>query len=312
MINYYKTVDGRIHEIENAEKGAWVSVVSPSPEEIKFLAEVLEVDEDFIKSSLDEDETSHIEKEGDQTLIIIDVPVQDDSPQDESTLYSTMALGFVIKQNYFLTISSKEMPVLDKMLSGLVKNINTAYKTNFILTVFLHIAMRYIQFLHNVDKISNETEKRLHKSMRNEELIKLLSLQKSLVYFSTGLKSTEITLEKILRGRIIKLYDEDEELLEDALIEFKQAIETCNIYTNILSGTMDAFASIISNNLNIVMEGLTSITIIMAIPNIIFGFYGMNVDLPWDNNIIMPLFLTLLICTVVFRVLFKRGNLRLW
>ena len=141
----------------------------------------------------------------------------------------------------------------------------------------LRVATRYLQFLKQIDKLSSSLEKQLRKSMKNKELIQLLDIQKSLVYFSTSLKADETTLEKLMRGRYIKLYEDDQDLLEDVLIEIKQAIEMSSIYLNILSGTMDAFASVISNNLNIVMKVLASITIVISIPNIIAGFYGMNV-----------------------------------
>ncbi len=161
--------------------------------------------------------------------------------------------------------------------------------------------------LKQIDKLSDTTENLLHRLMRNKEIIQLLGLEKSLVYFSSSLKSNEVTLEKLLRGRILKLREEDEDLLEDVIIEVKQAIEMCGIYSNVLSGTMDAFASIISNNLNIVMKGLTSVTIVMAIPNMIFGMYGMNVqDLPF------PFFwasiaLTFILMGIVAIILIKKG-----
>ena len=166
---------------------------------------------------------------------------------------------------------------IDDMAQGRIKGVNTDLKTRFLLLLLLRISQRYLIYLRQIDRISSRTEQRLHKSMQNKELIQMLGLEKSLVYFSTSLKTDEITLNKIMRGKAIKLYDEDQDLLDDVLIEIHQAIEMCNIYSNILSGTMDAFASVISNNLNIVMKVLTVITIVMAIPNIIFSFYGMNV-----------------------------------
>ncbi|MDR2933169.1 MAG: magnesium transporter CorA family protein [Oscillospiraceae bacterium] len=307
MINYYKTVDGRITSVAGAEKDCWIAVEAPTAQEIDYLVETLGVDAGFIRSALDEEETSHIDKEDDQTLIIVDTPVADKHADENSALYYTMPIGFVVFQDYIITISLRECPILGEISTGLVKHVNTAFKTNFLLTVLLRIAMRYVQYLRQIDKISYATEKQLHQSMRNKELIQLLSLEKSLVYFSTALKSTEVTLEKIYRGRIIKLYDEDEELLEDTLIEIKQAIETCNIYSGILSGTMDAFASIISNNLNIVMKVLTSITIVMAIPNIIFSFYGMNVaDLPFPVTWV-PLAMMVVLCGITALILYKKG-----
>ena len=173
---------------------------------------------------------------------------------------------------------------------GLVKNAETQKKTSFILYLLLQVAKRFLQYLKQIDKIYNYMERQLYKSQRNKELIQLLDLEKSLVYFNTSLKANEVTLEKILRGRIITLYEEDHDLLEDVLIEVRQAIEMANIYSSIISGMMDAFASVISNNLNVIMKVLTSLTILLTLPNIIFGFYGMNVaNLPLDHFWWFPL-----------------------
>lgn len=307
MISYYNTANGRITQIDSIEKGCWVAVQSPTPQEIDYLITVLHVDAGFIKSSLDEEETSHIEKEEDQTLIIVDVPVAEKQDEENTVLYYTMPIGFIVQPDNIITITLQPVPVLNEISAGLVKSIRTDYKTSFVLQAMLRIASRFVQYLKQIDKISYITEKQLHKSMRNKELIQLLSLEKSMVYFSTALKSTEITLEKILRGRIIKLYDEDEELLEDVLIEIKQAIETCNIFSGILSGTMDAFASVISNNLNIVMKALTVVTIVMSIPTAIFSFWGMNmIDLPLPYTWV-PMALSAALCGITAYVFYRKG-----
>lgn len=308
MIAYYKTdSSGQIQRLQTAERGCWICVQSPTAQEIDYLTNSLGVDADFVKSALDEEETSRIEKEDEQTLIIVDVPMAEKQEEENTVIYYTMPIGFVVLPDYIITISLQESTFLNEVGAGLLKNMSTHLKTNFLLRLLLRIATRYIQYLKQIDKISYVTEKQLHKSMRNKELIQLLSLEKSLVYFSTALKSTETTLEKILRGRIIRLYEEDEELLEDVLIEIKQAIETCNIYSGILSGTMDAFASVISNNLNIVMRVLTALTIVMAIPNMVFSFYGMNViDLPFPYTW-APMAITLLLCGVIAWLLYKKG-----
>lgn len=243
--------------------------------------------------------------------MIVDVPVVDDSvtdSQEEKTiLYTTMPIGIILAEKFVVTICQKEFAVIEQMENGAVKNLQTAQKTRFLLTILLRVASRFLLYLKQIDRISSSTEKQLHQSMRNKELIQLLGLEKSLVYFSTSLKSDEITMEKILRGRIIKLYDEDQDILEDVLIEIKQAIEMCNIYSGILSGTMDAFASIISNNLNIVMKILTSITILMAIPTMVSSFYGMNVEgLPFPV-FWMPILLSVVLTILVAIALVKKG-----
>ena len=311
MLNYFKTVDGRITRLSAPEDGCWVSAVAPDPQEVAYLVEELGLDSGFVRSALDEEESSRIEAEEDQTLVIVDVRVVDDSvtdSQEEKTiLYTTMPIGIILAEKFVVTICQKEFAVIEQMENGAVKNLQTAQKPRFLLTILLRVASRFLLYLKQIDRISSSTEKQLHQSMRNKELIQLLGLEKSLVYFSTSLKSDEITMEKILRGRIIKLYDEDQDILEDVLIEIKQAIEMCNIYSGILSGTMDAFASIISNNLNIVMKILTSITILMAIPTMVSSFYGMNVEgLPFPV-FWMPILLSVVLTILVAIALVKKG-----
>lgn len=279
MIKYYKTIDNIVTEIDGQEAGCWISVISPNEDEIKYIIEEFNLDAGFVRSSLDEEENSRIELEEDQTLIIVDYPVESEESGSEFKManYYTMPMGIIFTKTNVVTISLKENATLNDLKSGVIKNVNTNHKTRFVLQMLLRISFRYLQYLKQIDKTSSSTEQKLYKSMKNEELIQLLGLGKSLVYFSTSLKSNELTLEKILRGRVIKLYDEDQDLLEDVLIEIKQAIEMANIYSSILSGTMDAFASVISNNVNFVMKRLTIVTMLMAVPTIVFSYYGMNV-----------------------------------
>mgnify|MGYP004671435285 FL=1 len=277
MIKYYKTVDNKVIEIEKAETGCWIRVISPSEEEVEYLVETYGFDRGFVKSALDEEESSRVEIEEEQTLIIVDYAISQKEETGDAIIYSTMPLSIIVTKNYVVTVSLMDNVILHEMANGTVKNVQTSLKTRFILLILLRIAAKFLLFLKAIDKMSSQSEKKLSKSMKNKELLQLLALEKSLVYFSTSLKSNEVTLEKILRGRVIKLYEDDQDLLEDVLIEIKQAIEMANIYSNVLSGTMDTFASVISNNLNIVMKTLTMITIIMEIPTIIFSYYGMNV-----------------------------------
>ena len=277
MIKYYKTINNSVCEIDKAENGCWISVIGPTEEEINSIINDYDLDAGFVRSALDEEESSRIENEDAQTLIIVDYAVAETDSQN-AILYSTMPMGIILTTNNVFTISIKENVILSEMSSEVIKNVQTHLKTRFVLMILLRIATKFLQYLKQIDKISYFLEKQLHKSMKNKELIQLLDLEKSLVYFSTSLKANEVTLEKILRGRVIKLYEEDQDLLEDVLIEIKQAIEMSDIYSNILSGMMDAFASVISNNVNIVMKRLTIITILMAIPTMVFSYYGMNVD----------------------------------
>ena len=282
MLEFYKTFGTETKKIDKPEPGSWISAIAPTEEEKNYLIEEMGILPEFVKSSLDAEESSHIDYDEDynQTLVIVDYPSAEEVEDgyDKNMLqYTTLPLGIVIMKGYVVTISLYENLNIDDMAQGRIKGVNTDLKTRFLLLLLLRISQRYLIYLRQIDRISSRTEQRLHKSMQNKELIQMLGLEKSLVYFSTSLKTDEITLNKIMRGKAIKLYDEDQDLLDDVLIEIHQAIEMCNIYSNILSGTMDAFASVISNNLNSVMKVLTVITIVMAIPNIIFSFYGMNV-----------------------------------
>lgn len=305
MINYYKTINNSVVKIDGIEDGCWVSVIEPTQEEIVLLLEKYNLDEGFVKSSLDEEESSRVEVEDDQTLLIFDSPMVE--KQERNTIqYYTMPIGIIVTKNNVFTFSLKENVVLSEMASGLIRNVSTHMKTRFILTLLLRVTAKFLSCLKQIDKISSSIERQLYGSIKNKELIQLLSLEKSLVFFSTSLKSDEITVEKILRGRALKLYEDDQEMLEDVLIEVKQAVEMSSIYSGILSGMMDAYASIISNNVNLIMKRLTIITILMAIPTIVFSFYGMNVkNLPFANSW-FTLLLSVIITTVTAFILLKK------
>ncbi len=308
MIRYYKTVNGRIRPQEELENGCWINVVNPDEREINELLTRFSLEPDFLRAALDEEESSRIETEDGTTLIIIDAPVAE---RDETSVtYSTLPVGILVTDTNVITVSLRENAILSEFAEGVVKGVQTSLKTQFVLHLILRVATRYLQFLKQIDKLSSSLEKQLRRSMKNKELIQLLDVQKSLVYFSTSLKADETTLEKLMRGRYIKLYEDDQDLLEDVLIEIKQAIEMSSIYLNILSGTMDAFASVISNNLNIVMKVLASITIVISIPNIIAGFYGMNVEgLPLAQFFWFPIVLAVALMGVVSWILHKKNML---
>lgn len=283
MKNIYKSVENKLIEVNEITDGVWVNLVNPSEEEINEVVRVLNTDVDFIKAALDEEERSRIESddENGQHLILVDVPFI--AMERDSKIYETIPLGIIFTDKAIVTVCLTKSIVLEAFLENNVKTFYTFKKSRFILQLLYKNASYYLHFLKQIDKKSNAVETELHKSMKNKELIQLLEIEKSLVYFSTSLKSNEIVMEKLLRYDFIKKYPDDTELLEDIIIENKQAIEMAKIYSDILSGTMDAFASVISNNLNIVMKVLTSITIVMAIPTIIASFFGMNVNVPMSN-----------------------------
>lgn len=283
MLKFFKTTDGKIEQIKREEPGCWVMAVHPTAEELQYMRTAMELDSDFLSASLDEEEISRTEKEEDQTFVVVDVPYQvdkdeEDEEEDKSVVFTTIPLGIIITPDYFVTISSKQSAVLDNIASGLIRGIQTRLHTRFLLTILLRIAQRFLVHLRQIEKISSSMESQMHSETKNAALIQLMGLQKSLVYISSSLRSNEATLKRISRGNLLTLYEEDEDLMQDVLIEIHQAMEMSEIYSNVLASTMEAYASIISNNLNTVMKVQASATILLTIPTIVFSYYGMNVS----------------------------------
>ena len=288
MLKIYKTdiETNKFEEIKEFEKGSWINLVNPTENEIKRVCENLKIQDDFIRAALDNEEKARIDiEEDDETILfIVDVPIIEKS-KDENDIYTTMPLGMiVVRDDYFITVSLNKNKIINSFEKMKIKNFQTYKKSRFIFQILYINASYFLSYLKQINKETEIAEYVLQKSMRNKELLKMLSLEKSLVYFTTSLKSNELVMEKTMRGKIIKLYEDDEEILEDAIIENKQAIEMSKIYSDILNGTMDAYASIISNNLNGVMKFLTSITIVLAVPTMVSSFWGMNVGLPLQNS----------------------------
>lgn len=297
MIKIYHTdvETNAFEEIKEFKKGSWINLTNPSEEEIKRVCENVQIEEDFIRDSLDYEEKARIDKEEDDNtiLFIVDIPVIEKN--EENDIFTTMPLGMIlVRDDFFITVSLRKNNVIEQFEKRKIKNFQTYKKSRFIFQILYLNSSYYLTYLKQINKETEIAEYILKNSMRNKELLKMLSLEKSLVYFTTSLKSNELVMEKTMRGKIIKLYEDDEEILEDAIIENKQAIEMAKIYSDILNGTMDAYASIISNNLNGVMKTLTSITIVLAVPTMISSFWGMNVELPFQYNklgfIVMILF----------------------
>ena len=277
MLRYYRTVDSRIMPLDQMEEGCWISAVNPTEAEMQKLTAELAVEPSFLRAALDEEETPRIDSANGQTLVVLDMPVAE--KMEDGVRFSTMPMGILIHEKCIITVSILESVILTEMVQGIVKNVQTSRRTSFVLLIFMRMAAKYLQYLRQINKISNYVEKQVHGSMRNQELIQLLDMEKSLIYFSTSLKANEITLEKILRGRIIRLYDEERELLEDVLVEVKQALEMAGIYSGILRTTMNAFTSVITNNLGRSIRVLAWIVLMLAIPAVVFSFFSMNIRL---------------------------------
>ena len=314
MIQIYKSkseTDPNLRVLDTIENGSWINIVAPSDEELILISKKTGVSLDFLKAALDDEETSRIDIEDDSLLVIVDIPFTE--MEDNSLTYDTYPLAIIHTEKQLITVCLKNSKILTDFANEKVKSFFTFKKSRFTLQILNRISTYYLLYLRQIDKKSLMIEKRLHKSMKNRELIQLHSLEKSLVYFSTSLKANEITLEKMLKLELMQKYEEDKDVLEDVIIENKQAIEMTEIYSNILASTMDFFASVISNNLNIVMKVLASVTILMAIPTIMSGIYGMNIPMPMQD---VPhpfsffIIITIGICAIVAFILYKKDMFR--
>lgn len=310
MIEIFKTLDNeqKLVKIDRIEKGCWINITAPSEEELNYIQSNLNVLPDFLRDALDEEEKPRIDIEDNQILIIVDAPYV--YKKDNEPKFDTIPIGLLILNDYFVSICLRETEAINIFKLGKVKDFYTYYKTRFTLQILSSIAKEFLKGLRYIDKKSKDVEEILHKSMRNKELFKLLDLEKSLVFFTTSLKSNEVVMEKVLRGKFLKMYEEDQDLLEDVIIENKQAIEMASIYSSILSSTTDTLASVISNNLNIVMKFLTSVTIVMSIPTMVASFFGMNIKLPFAPDdpfaLIYVLIISLAMSLVAIYALSKR------
>jgi len=284
MITIYskKSTEMDLGVIEQPATGCWINAIDPSPEEIARLQEHLGVPQDFITYPLDLGEIPRTEKENGATLIVLRVPYFQGEMSDIP--YTTVPLGIILTNQFIATVCRIETNVIQAVASGRVRALSTAKRYRLILQLFLVTANRYLNDLREINKAVDRLEDQLQHSLRNRELLDLLKYQKSLVYFTTALKANQLMLQHLERSQLFQQYPDDQELLEDVLTEVEQAIEMTNISSNILSQMMDAFASIISNNLNVVMKVLASITIVLSLPTMIASFYGMNISLPLENE----------------------------
>ena len=278
MIKAYVKNNGVISE-SDVNNGEFIRVIDHSPDEISSLVELLDIDEDFITDPLDEEERARIEFDEEKVLIILKVPVRG---IDERLPYKTSSIGVIITPERSVMVSKTRLPFIDDRITMGAFNIRK--KSRMLFQLMNVNANEFLRLLHEIHRRIDEIEEELHRSLRNREIEMLMNLEKSIVYFVTSLRSNEIVLQRLMKGNVIPLYEEDKDILEDATIDNRQALETANIYSDILSGMMDAYASIISNNLNIVMKVLAVVTIIMQVPTVITSFYGMNVALPFQKN----------------------------
>lgn len=287
MIKYYKTTNGVLKELELPEIGCWINLYGPfTPGETQQLSDKLKIDIDFITDSLDIDERSRYETDEGDDLIVMKTPVENKGISDSEALIITIPIGLIRTEDHLITVSAYKNNVIDFFTETPPKGFDTNDSEAFILHLFDKNVAVYQHYLKQINYKRYSYEKSLYHSSRNEDLTKLLNIQKSLIYFVTNLRSNELLMMKIKRTNFLRLREEDKlDWLDDIVIENSQALEMSEMYSNILNGTMDTFASIISNNLNLVMKRLTSVTIVLMVPNLIASFYGMNIDnLPFAHH----------------------------
>ena len=282
MIKMLRWAENRFIPTDKIERHCVITVISPEKIEIEKLSGEMGIPSDFLTDPLDIDERARIETEDGVLFIVLRLPKNGGEGSDIP--FTTFPAGIILtKDDTIVIISASDITESLDMGSGRTKNIVEGKRSSVILHIFLKTALLYLRYLKEINQRTGEIEKELQKSLKNEELIRLLNMEKSLVFFTTSLKSNELMMERLMKTELLKLTPEDKVMLEDVLIENRQAIEMASIYSNILSGMMDAFASVISNNLNVVMKILTSITIILMIPTLTASIYGMNIDLPFQH-----------------------------
>ncbi len=288
MVSYYATRNGRLEEVGEREERCWIKLSPPfAADELSSFAEEYSLPLDFLTDPLDTDERSRYEREEDARLIVVNTPVLSRSEVDNEGIYITVPIGIILTTDHLITICSWDQhPVLKLFVENKIRNVNTARRTDFVLRIFEHTVYRFLTCLKRLNVKRNLIEQELYDSSRNRELKQLLSIEKSLVYFINALNGNELLKMKMKRTDFLGIRHDEQQanLFEDIIIDNGQALEMANIYTNILNGTMDAYGSIISNNLNITIQRLTLITIILTVPMVIASFFGMNVQVPFQAN----------------------------
>ena len=308
MLKVYKTntTDKNIKKIKRISTDCWIDLTSPTTDEIDKVVEKTQIDKELIMKMLDTEELPRIEQSGNATLVVIDTPYLENQYE-----YTTYPLGIIITDNnYVITISTKKVSILDDFKQDKVKNFRTAKKTRFLIQIILKTASSYLRVLKKVNDGIAQKEQVLKKQTQNKDLVDMLEIEKTLVYFITSLKANDLVLEKLSKGNILPMYEGDLDLLEDAVIETKQAIEMSGIYKDILTSITNTYTTIVSNNLNIAMKFLAAATIVLSIPTMIASYLGMNIPLGSisdnPNALIIVLILSISLAFLIAFILKKK------
>ncbi|MEG0107412.1 MAG: magnesium transporter CorA family protein [Lachnospiraceae bacterium] len=314
MFNIYKTDNGILSEQEELESGVWVHLMAPSMEESMRIVEHYGVDIVDVRAALDDEESSRVDLENGYTLILVDIPFEE--VRNNRKAYTTIPLGIILVKDAIVTICAEETVVLNRFIKNGAKGFSTKKRMRFIYQILFRTASVYQTYLRIIDRRRSHIENNVGTKMTEDtDLIDLHELESNLVYFATSLSANKLVLERLTRYERIQQFPEDKELLDDVIVENRQAIEMTNIYRDIIHGTRDLLSTMINNRLNNMMKFLTSITLVMAIPTIISGIYGMNVsekwmplsDTPYGFTIICVI--TAIVCLIALIMLKKRKML---
>jgi len=310
MLKIYKTTmyEKKIKKIKRMSQDSWIDLTNPTREEINRVVEKTEINSDLIYKMLDADELPRIEIDNNATLIVIDTPLITEEKE-----YITHPLGIIItKSNYVITVSTKKIDILDDFKKNIVNDFRTAKKTRFVIQILIKTISKYLRILKRINKDIDEKETVLKKSTKNEDLIDLLGIEKTLVYFITSLRENKVVLDRLKRGNVIPLYEGDADLLDDAVVEMNQAIDMTTIYRDILGSITDTYATIVSNNLNDGMKFLAGMTIVLSIPTIISSFLGMNVKFGYigiSNYSAINIFIGSIILSIIVAIWLKKKDM---
>jgi len=283
MVKIYLSKKGELEQIEEPIKGCWINMVHPSEKELLEIEEKYNIESDDLRAALDEEEAARITKEDTYTLVLVDIPVIEEKNGKER--FSTIPLGIILAKSAIITVCLENTPILNFNLKSKRSLIDTTLKTRMLLQILLENAKLYLKYLRQINKQSEQVEIVLHQSVENPALLEMMELGRSLLYFTTSLKGNNAVLEKLTKSAAITKYEEDEDLLEDVIIESKQASEMAETYSGVINGTMDAYSSIISNNMNVIQKFIAIVAIIITIPSMVFDAYGMNIDgVPFEKS----------------------------
>ncbi|MBQ8280424.1 MAG: magnesium transporter CorA family protein [Roseburia sp.] len=310
MLRYFRTDDQIIYEAEKLTDGCWARMIAPTQEECEYIAEQLMVDIEDIQAALDPEESSRIELQDGYTLILVDIPATE--VRHKKNVYTTIPLGIILTPDVIVTICTEDTPILQSFVNKRVKEFSTKKRLRFVYQILFNATGNYQANLRTIDKKRMEIEEHISDDPEDVDIIALHELESTLVYFATSLRANGVVLDRLTRYKRLEQYPEDKELLDDVIVENKQAIEMTSIYRDIINGTRELLSSIVDSRLNNVMKYLTVITVIMAIPTVISGLYGMNVNsagVPLADSpfgFLMICSVTLLICIIVVFVLRRK------